>query len=73
METYYAIKEHLLAYGFLIEKKEMSNYFLTEKGRQLKAFGSLESFEAKTKKRSLIHKLFLKNTLQQAPDLSATY
>jgi len=73
METYYAIKEHLLAYGFLIEKKEMSHYFLTEKGRQLKAFGSLESYEAKTKKRSLIRKLFSRKTLRQVPDLSATY
>jgi hypothetical protein len=76
METYYAIKEHLIACGFLTEKREMSNYFLTERGRQLKAIGSIERFEekeSKMKKRSLIQKFFFKNTIEQLPDLSASY
>ena len=76
METYYAIKEHLLACGFLIEKKEMSNYFLTEKGVQLKALGSIEKYEEKElrmKRKSFLHKFFLRNTQGQLPDFSATY
>jgi len=76
METYYSIKEHLLAYGFLIEKKEMSNYYLTEKGRQLKAAGSIEKFEdkeSKMKRRSIIHKLFFRSAMATSPDLSVSY
>jgi len=76
METYYAIKEHLIAYGFMIEKKEMSNYFLTERGRLLKSVGTIEGFEekeSKMKRRSLLHRFFFKNTFEQLPGLSATY
>lgn len=76
METYYAIKEHLLARGFLIEKKEMSHYYLTEKGIQLKESGSIEKYEereTKMKKRSFIHKFFLKNPTPPLSDYSASY
>jgi hypothetical protein len=68
METYYAIKEYLLMYGFLIEKKEMTIYSLTEKGKQLKGIGTIENFEEQELKKnspSIFHKLFFKNKHQQ--------
>ena len=76
METYYAIKEYLIASGFLIEKKEMSDYVLTEKGEQLKSSGTLEKFEEKewkSKRRSFIQKFFSKPPRRELPDFLTSY
>jgi len=65
MDTYYTIKEHLLTNEFVVEKKEMTSYFLTGKGIELKAAGSIEKFEervSKKNKKSLFHTLFSKET-----------
>src|SRR5579872_769929 len=45
METYYTLKEYLIACQFIMEKKEMTAYTLTGKGIQLKALGSIEKYE----------------------------
>ncbi len=76
METYYAIKEYLLACGFLVEKKEMSHYLLTAKGVQLKALGSIEKYEEremKTRRKSFIYKFFSRSTPRQLPGFSTSY
>lgn len=63
METYYTIKEFLVANEFLVEKKEMSSYVLTGKGIRLKELGSIEKYEDKEvrKKRSILDILLFKN------------
>ncbi len=61
METYYSIKEFLLLYGFLLEKKEMTIYSLTEKGKKLKNIGTIEKFEEyehRKSRPSIFQKLF---------------
>jgi predicted transcriptional regulator len=61
METYYAIKEYLLLFGFLMEKQEMIVYSLTEKGQRLKDMGTIEKYEEyelRKSKPSIFHKLF---------------
>ncbi len=61
METYYAIKEYLLLKQFVIEKKEMSAYFLTGKGIDLKLAGSIEKYELtelKKNKKSFLQTIF---------------
>ncbi len=64
MDTFYTIKEHLIANDFIIEKKEMTSYFLTGKGIRLKTLGSIEKFEeseSKRTKRSILDILLFKN------------
>jgi len=61
MDTFYCIKEYLVAQGFIIEKREMISYVLTGKGIQLKLSGSIEKYEAyafKKNKPSIINFLF---------------
>lgn len=60
METYYAIKEYLLILGVVIEKEEMSSYFLTDKGKKIITFHSIEEFEKTVikKKRTIFQILF---------------
>ncbi len=65
METYYSIKEYLLSNNFVTERKEMSSYFLTGKGIDLKATGSIEKFEelmTKKTKKSILQTLLSKDT-----------
>ena len=44
LETFYNIRDFLLANGFLQEKKELVSYILTEKGQLLQHFGSLGDY-----------------------------
>jgi hypothetical protein len=79
METYYTIKEYLIAYSFIIEKKEMTAYLLTGKGIQLKTLGSIEKYEEqelRKNKKSIFQFLFKTkpNQKQKAyPDLVTEY
>lgn len=65
METYYSIKEFLLTNNFVTEIKEMSAYFLTGKGINLKASGSIENFEelmTKKAQKNILQMLLSKDT-----------
>ena len=63
LDTYYCIKEYLVAQGFVIEKREMISYVLTSKGIQLKLSGSIEKYEASASKKNKpsIINFFFKN------------
>jgi len=77
METYYMIKEYLIAHQFIIEKKEMTAYVLSGKGIQLKNLGSIEKYEEqeiKKNKKSIFQFLFKNKPKQKTyPDLVAEY
>ncbi len=60
METYYTLKEYLLANNMAIEKEEMTAYLLTEKGKQLITCRTIEEFEnreLKKERKTIIQKL----------------
>jgi predicted transcriptional regulator len=64
LDTYYEIKEYLLQNGFILERKEMTEYTLTAKGIQLKEAGSAEKFNEVMLRRlkpSVFSKLFFRN------------
>jgi hypothetical protein len=52
MDTFYCIKEYLVAQGFVLEKREMISYVLTGKGIQLKLSGSIEKYEANASRKN---------------------
>ncbi len=71
METYYAIKEYLLFWGFLLEKQEMIVYALTEKGKRLKEMGTIEKYEdyeSRKNRPSIFHKLFFEKPTSNKHD-----